>query len=230
MDKHLNIKEWDEDDRPREKLLAQGSGVLTDAELLAILLRSGNNGETAVELAKRILHSVNHNLYELGKVDISFLTKHFKGVGQTKAVTILAALELGRRRSLSEPSHTVEITTSRHIFQHIAPRLADLSQEEFWVLLLNRANKIIDQRRLTIGGTGRTIVEIPSILKIAIEKPAAKIVVCHNHPSGNYQPSQNDITLTNKLNNACKLLEITFIDHVIVAGSSYYSFADAGLL
>lgn len=228
MEKRLSIKEWKEEDRPREKLIDKGSRALSDAELLAILIGSGNKDESAVELSRRILHQLNNNLNDLGKVDIAFLTQTFKGIGEAKAITILAALELGRRRKLSEATEHSKITASQDVFHLFEPLLSDLPHEEFWVLLLNRANKIIGQSRLSQGGTGQTVVEIPQILKIAIDKLATGIIVCHNHPSGNLDPSPQDIQITSKLMEACKIIGIDLLDHLIVAHQHYYSFADNG--
>jgi len=230
MDNHLSIKTWKEEDRPREKLLTQGANALSDAELLAIIIGSGNLNETAVELSRRILHSVGSNLDELGKLTIPSLIKNFKGIGSAKAITITAALELGRRRKISQPETKPKVLESKHVFDIFYQKMADLPYEEFWMLTLNRANKITGQIRLTQGGTAQTVVEIPMILKIAIEKLASNIIVCHNHPSGNIDPSQQDINITKKLAAACKLMDINFLDHLIIGNNTYYSFADEGCL
>ncbi len=230
MEKRLSIKEWKEEDRPREKLIDKGSRALSDAELLAILIGSGNKNESAVELSRRILHQLNNNLNELGKVDIAFLTQTFKGIGEAKAITILAALELGRRRKLSEGAARSNITASLDVFHVFEPLLSDLPHEEFWVLLLNRANKIIGQTCLSQGGTGQTVVEIPQILKIAIDKLATGIIVCHNHPSGNLDPSPQDIQITSKLTEACKIIGIDLLDHLIVGDNCYTSLKEKGIL
>ncbi|MBB3187926.1 RadC family protein [Microbacter margulisiae] len=228
MEKRLSIKDWKEEDRPREKLIDKGSRALSDAELLAILIGSGNKEESAVELSRRILHQLNNSLDDLGKVDIPFLTKSFKGIGEAKAITILAALELGRRRKLSEATERTKISESQDVFHVFEPLLSDIPHEEFWVLLLNRANKIIGQTRLSQGGTGQTVVEIPQILKFAIDKLATGIIVCHNHPSGNTEPSTQDMQITTKLAEACKIMSISLLDHLIIAHHQYYSFADNG--
>ena len=216
MDRHLNIKEWKEEDRPREKFLLKGCQCLSDAELLSILIGSGNANESAVALAQRILHSVDDNLDELGKLDIQSLIKNFKGIGYAKAITIAAALELGRRRKLVQPAEKQKVLASEDVFEILHSKMADLPHEEFWMLLLNRANKVIAQVKLTQGGTGQTVVEVPLVLKTAIDKLAAGIIVGHNHPSGNTEPSQQDIQITNKLAAACKIVDISLLDHLII--------------
>ncbi len=230
MNKHLNIKEWKEEDRPREKFLLKGAQSLSDAELLAIIIGSGNARESAVELSQRILHSVEYNLDELGKQSIQSLIKNFKGIGSVKAITIAAAMELGRRRKVAQPAEKKKVLASEDVFEVLHSKMADLPHEEFWMLLLNRANKIIGQVKLTQGGTGQTVVEIPLVLKTAIDKLAAGIIVGHNHPSGNIEPSQQDIKITQKLSEACKIVDISFLDHLIIGHKNYYSFADNGML
>jgi DNA repair protein RadC len=230
MTQRLRIKDWSEDERPREKLMKQGGRSLSDAELLAILIASGNDRETAVELSRRILHSCGNNLDELGKIEIGTLIKNFKGIGEAKAITIAAALELGRRRKSAEPADRLKITSSSEVFDFFYPTLRDLQQEEFWMILLNRANRVIAHTRLTQGGTGQTVVEIPLVLKTAISHLANSIIVCHNHPSGNTTPSQADTAITQKLASACKAIDISLLDHIIIGGGSYYSFADSGLI
>ncbi len=230
MDKHLNIKEWNIEDRPREKFLAKGSQSLSDAELLGILLGSGNAHESAVGLAQRILHSVDNNLDELGKLEIQHLIKNFNGIGTAKAITIAAALELGRRRKLASPADKKQVLASKDAFEILHPKIADIPHEEFWMLILNRANKITHQIKVTQGGTGQTVVEIPLILKTAIDKLASGIIVGHNHPSGNIKPSQQDIKITQQLAAACKIVDIKLLDHLIVGHQNYYSFADNELL
>lgn len=230
MNQHLNIKDWNEEDRPREKFIKKGAESLSDSELLAILIGSGNADESAVGLAQRILHSAGNNLDELGKLGIQTLINNFKGIGQAKAITIAAALELGRRRKLSVLPEKQKVRTSQEIFSLLQPQMADLLHEEFWVVLLNRANKIIGQVRLTRGGTGQTVVEVPLVLKTAIDKLASAIIVAHNHPSGSTEPSQQDIQITQKLAAACKIMDISLLDHLIIGHRSYYSFADEGRL
>jgi DNA repair protein RadC len=225
----LTIKLWAEDDRPREKLLLKGKRTLSDAELLAILIGSGSRNETAVELCKRILQSVNNNLNELAKLSVSDLQK-FKGIGEAKAIAIAAALELGSRREVSEIVKRDVITCSKDIYQLMKGNLADLPHEEFWVLYLNRANKVIEKFALSRGGVSGTVADSKIIYKRALEILASSVILVHNHPSGNLKPSQQDITLTKQLKEAGKLLDINVLDHVIISEQGYYSFADEGAM
>lgn len=225
----LSIKNWALEDRPREKLLAKGISSLSNAELIAILIGSGSKDESAVELSKIILNKVKNNLNELGKLTVNDLQAN-KGIGEAKAITIIAALELGRRRKLADILIKNKITSSKDVFELFQPNLADLPYEEFWILLLNRSNKIIDKRKISQGGTSGTVIDVKLILKDAIEKLATSIILCHNHPSGNTQPSEKDISITNKLKEAAKIMEIPVLDHIIITDSSYYSFADEGIL
>lgn len=222
----LNIKDWAEEDRPREKMLLKGVSSLSDAELLGILIASGNKNETAVELAQRILHSVSNNLNSLGKLTIKDLIKNFNGIGEAKAITIVAALELGRRRKLSEGTVQPQIRTSIDVFELMHPILADLPHEEVWVLLLNRANKVIKKLQVSKGGITGTVIDIRLIVKEALDSLATAMILCHNHPSGNTQPSGEDDSITLKLKEAGKLMEITLLDHVIVCDQGYYSYQD----
>lgn len=224
-----SIKNWAEDDRPREKLLSKGIDSLSDAELIAILIGSGNRNESAVELAKRILLEYKNNLNELGKATVNDLQK-FKGIGEAKAISVISALGLGKRRKTQGVIEKKQVKSSKTVFEIFANKLGDLPYEEFWLVILNRANKIIDMKRISSGGISGTVTDIRIILKIAIEKTASSIIVCHNHPSGNIKPSNSDIQITNKLKNASELVEIPLLDHVIVSDSDYYSFADEGLL
>ncbi len=225
----LTIKAWAEEDRPREKLLTKGAQSLSDAELLAILLRSGSRDETVVSLAQRVLHSCENNLSELGRRSLPTLTQ-FKGLGEAKALTIIAALELGRRRQLSSIKDRPQVRSSRDAYQAIAPILADLPHEEFWILLLNRSNKIVSRERVSMGGVSGTVVDARIVFKRAIELLASSIILCHNHPSGNLNPSQADINLTRKLKKAGEVMDVAVIDHLIIAGDGFYSFADEGIL
>jgi len=225
----LNIKSWAEEDRPREKLLKKGAQTLSDAELLAILLRSGSREETAVGLAQRVLHGADNNLNELGRQPLSALTK-FKGLGETKALTIIAALELGRRRQLTDVKDRPQVKSSRDSYNAISPIIADLPHEEFWILMLNRANRIISRERVSVGGVTGTLVDARIVFKHALDILASSIVLCHNHPSGSLKPSQADIDLTKKMKAAGKTLDILVVDHLIVSDKGYYSFADEGLL
>ena len=226
----LGIKSWAEDDRPREKLMLKGKSNLSDAELLAILIGSGSRSETAVGLSQRILQSVQNNLQELGRKNISDLTS-FKGIGEAKAITIVAAMEIGRRRQLTNPIDRPQITGSSDAWNVIAPILMDLNHEEFWIILLNRANKVIGKEQISSGGVAGTVVDAKMIFRTALEKgPASGIILAHNHPSGNLKPSQADIDITKKLKQAGVNLDINVLDHLIIAGQSYYSFADDGAL
>ena len=227
--KNLSIKEWSLEDRPREKLLAKGISSLSDSELIAIIIGSGTKDESAVQLSKRILSSVQHNLNELGKLSIDDLQKH-KGIGEAKAIGIIAALELGRRRKLTESINREKITSSQDIFQIFHPVLADLPHEEFWILLLNRSNKIVDRQKISQGGISGTVTDVRLMMKAALEKLASSIVLIHNHPSGNTKPSDADIAITQKVKESGKLMDITLLDHIVVTDGGYFSFADEGLL
>jgi len=227
---NLTIKEWSPDDRPREKLLAKGVAALTDAELIAILLRSGTRSETVVEISKRVLALCNNNLNELGKIDHTQLQK-IKGIGATKAVTLTAALELGRRRSAATGTGSQPVIRSAtDVVQLMSPALCDLSHEEMWLLLLNRSGRVIERIKISQGGTGGTVADMRLMLKPAIEKLAASIVLVHNHPSGNPQPSAEDKRLTETLRQAAALFDIPLRDHVIITTGNYYSFAEQGML
>lgn len=223
------IKYWAEDDRPREKLLQKGRTILSDAELLAILISSGNKDESAVELSRRILNHVSNNLNELGKITINELIK-FKGIGEAKAVTILAALELGRRRKESDAKNKQKINSSKDAYEIMNPFVADLPHEEFWVLYLNRSNSLIEKKLISKGGVAETVVDVKIIFKPAIENLASSILLCHNHPSGNSKPSDADLRITKKISEAGKLFEINTLDHIIIYDNSYFSFADEGLI
>ncbi|MCF8335966.1 MAG: DNA repair protein RadC [Bacteroidales bacterium] len=225
----LNIKDWAVEDRPREKLIKKGVIALSDAEILALLIGSGNRNETAVELSKRILKGVDHNLNEMGRLSIHDLQK-YKGIGEAKAIAIAAAMELGKRRKLSEIVNKKQIKSSRDVYERFQPKLLDLPYEEFWVLLLNRANRIIDEQKISQGGVTGTVTDVKIILKQAIEKLATGIILCHNHPSGNIRPSKADSNITQKLKNASVYLDIQVVDHVIVGQNTYYSYADEGIL
>lgn len=223
------ITEWAESDRPREKLLEKGRGVLSDAELIGILIGSGSKNETAVELARRILSSVGNDLNALGKLNVAELCK-FNGIGEAKAISIIAALELGRRRKIVEAPQRIKINNSKSVFDAVGPQISDLLHEEFWVLYLDRSNHIIRKSNISKGGVSGTVVDARIIFKQAIENLASAIVLCHNHPSGNLKPSEEDIRITKKLKEAGKLVDIAIIDHIIIAGNNFFSFADEGLL
>lgn len=225
----ITIKSWAEEDRPREKLLSLGRRSLTDAELIAILIGSGNRQETAVELSKRILHSLDSDLDKLGRLSVNDLSK-FKGIGEAKAISIISALELGRRRKDIETPKTNQISCSKDIFNLMSRFFADLNHEEFWIVLLNRANNVLSQHLISKGGQAGTVADPKIIFQAALENHAASIILSHNHPSGNLKPSQADINLTRKLRDAGQLLDIPVLDHVIFTNTSYFSFADEGIL
>jgi len=227
-DKRLTIRDWAEDDRPREKMMRKGSQSLSDAELLAILIAIGNKNETAVELARRILNDCQENLNELAQLSIAELCKRFKGIGEAKAITITAALELGKRRKTNEILERKKVTSSKDLFDLFETQLVDLPHEEFWVGLLNGANKVIEIKRLTQGGSRQTVVDIPMLLKMALDKSAQAIVVAHNHPSGQNRPSHEDEVITRRIKTGCEAIGITLLDHIIIARGDYYSFNDEG--
>jgi len=227
--KHLNIKAWAEDDRPREKLIAKGRHALSDAELLAILLTSGNKNETAVQLAQRILNDNQNSIHQLAKLQITDLKK-FKGIGEVKAVTIAAALEIGRRRTEKIVEEKQKIISSKQAYDILKSKLTDLPYEEFWVIFMNRRNSVIRTECISRGGISGTVVDVRLILKPAIEYLASGIILSHNHPSGNLKPSHEDILLTKKVKEAAKLIDVSLQDHIIIGDGSYMSMADEGLM
>lgn len=226
---NLSIKDWNADDRPREKLLEKGLSSLSDAELIAIIIGSGNKDESAVDLSKKILNKAGNNLNELGKFSVIDLLK-FKGIGEAKAVSIVAAMELGRRRATADITDRTKIESSKDIYQLFHSLLADLPHEEFWVVLLNRSNKIIDKQKISQGGISGTVTDVRIILKLAIEKFATSLILCHNHPSGNIKPSEADISITKKIRESGTIMEIALLDHLIITDGNYFSFADEGIL
>jgi DNA repair protein RadC len=221
------IREWAEDDRPREKMLNKGRHSLSDAELIALLIGSGSRNESAVDLAKRMLRSGHDNLLELSKLGINDL-KRFKGIGEAKAVTLIAALELGKRRRSSEALERKKITSSRDAFEFFISLIGDHTYETFYILLLNRANNVIRAVQISEGGISGTVADPKKIFKIALENNSSSIILCHNHPSGNIKPSDADIRLTKKLKSGGELLDIPVLDHLIVGEERYFSFADEG--
>lgn len=227
--KKLSIKQWAIEDRPREKLLKNGFRALSNAELIAILIGSGNREESAVELSRRILSDYKNDLELLGKTSIDKL-KQFKGMGTVKAINVLAALELGKRRQLLEKNLKDKINSSEDVFRIMTLELLELEHEEFWVIFLDRSNNVIDKTKTSQGGVSGTIMDIRIILKQAIDKLASSIILVHNHPSGNLNPSQADIDITTKAKNAAQLIDVKVIDHVIIGGTRYTSFADEGLI
>jgi len=226
---NLNIKSWAEEDRPREKLLLKGRNSLSDAELIAILISSGNKTETAVELSKKILSSINNDLNLLGKLSVSDLMQ-FNGIGEAKAISIIAALELGRRRKNSISVKKPIITSSQNAFEVIEHVLSDLSHEEFWVIYLNRRNEVIKKEFISKGGISGTIADIKIIFKTAFDTLSSAIILCHNHPSGNLKPSQADIQLTKKVKETANIMDVLVIDHLIIGDKKYFSFADEKIL
>lgn len=226
----FSIKSWAEGDRPREKLMLKGKAALSDAELLAILIGSGNREESAVELAQRILSDSKNKLNELGRISVNHLIKNYKGIGEAKAVSIVAALELGRRRRGEEALKRKKITSSKTVFEVLQPVIGDLNHEEFWILYLNNSNKILQKRRLSKGGITGTLVDVRLTYRNALEIGATSLILAHNHPSGTLKPSQPDINLTKKLKNAGESLDIKVLDHLIITQNSYFSFVDEGIL
>jgi DNA repair protein RadC len=225
----ITIKAWAEEDRPREKLVLQGRRSLSDAELIAILLGSGSRSESAVDLSKRILHACENDLNQLARLSIAELSK-FKGIGEAKAISIIAALELGRRRKDTFSREKVQVSTSIDVYESIASRFRDLNHEEFWIIVLNRANKITSSHLISKGGQAGTIADPKIIFNTALENHAASIILAHNHPSGNLKPSQADLDLTRKLRSAGRFLDIPVLDHLIITDHGFLSFADEGIL
>ena len=224
---HFAISSWSEDDRPREKLMLKGKSALSDAELIAILIGSGSRNESAVDLSKRILASAD-NLNVLGKMSVSQLM-NFKGIGEAKAITIISALELGRRRRAEDTAELTKITSSKLVFEIMQPIIGELAHEEFWVLFLNNSNKVISKSQLSKGGLTGTIVDVRLVFKLALENGATGLILCHNHPSGNLQPSDADRKITKKIKQAGDSLDVKVLDHLIITETNYYSFVDQGI-
>ena len=223
------ITNWAEDDRPREKLIVKGKNVLSDAELIAILIGSGSRNESAVQLSKRILSSFDNNLNALGKLSLKQLTT-FKGIGEAKAISIIAAMELGRRRRELEVIELKQIGNSKSVFEIMQPIIGELQHEEFWILYLNYSNKVIAKSQLSKGGITGTVVDVRIVFKTALEQNATSIILSHNHPSGKLQPSEADITITKKIKLAGQQLDIPVLDHIIITEKGFYSFNDNGIL
>ena len=226
---NLPITAWAEEDRPREKLIKMGRQQLSDAELLAILIGIGNADENAVSLSRRLLSAVDNSLSRLGQLNLAEITR-FKGIGQAKALSIIAALELGRRRRDTPPPKRPRITGSSDVYQYVLTFLQDIPHEEFWVLYLNRSNLVVKSELISKGGVAGTVVDTKIIFKAAIECLANAIILCHNHPSGNPKPSDPDLQITKKIKEIGKIMEIPVLDHIICCDHDYYSFADQGLL
>ncbi|CAA0144075.1 RadC family protein [Tenacibaculum maritimum] len=227
--KKLTIKSWALDDRPREKLLAKGQSNLSDTELIAILIGSGNRKETAVALSQRILQSVGNNLRKLARLSVAELTK-FNGIGEAKAISIITALELGRRRQFENALKKTKIMSSSDVFKLMRPIIGDLEYEEFWVLYLNNSNKVLAKHKISKGGLTATLVDVRPLYKRALELSCIGMIVCHNHPSGRVKPSESDIKITKKIKEAGTFLDIKLLDHLIIAEKIYFSFADEGIL
>lgn len=226
----LSIKEWAEEDRPREKLLLKGPSALSNSELLAILIGSGNREMSAVELGKRILQQVGNDLNLLGKMDVSDFTRQFKGIGPAKAVTLIAALELGRRRKSIKGKVRKIISSSRDGYHFLFPILSDLNHEETWALLTDRSNQVVTTMQVSRGGISGTVVDVRLVLREALNHYASGIILGHNHPSGNCRPSPQDTHITKKLKEAAQWMDITLLDHIIVGGDHYFSYADEGII
>jgi len=229
MEKGLNILKWAEEDRPREKLLSKGKAALSDAELIAILIGSGSRELSAVDLSKKILSHSNNDLNTLAKQSVNEL-QQFKGIGEAKAISIVSALELGRRRKIFESPKKIKISNSKDAYELMKPELMDQPVEQFWVIMLKRNNEVIQKRVISLGGVSGTVADPKVIFKKALEDLASGIILIHNHPSGNLRASQADIKLTEKLKNAGSLLEIPVLDHIIFTDDGYYSFADENLI
>jgi len=225
----ISIKSWAEEDRPREKLSVQGRRALTDAELIAILIGSGSRTESAVELSKRILHHYDNDLNKLAKASIQELS-NFRGIGEAKAISIIAALEIGRRRNETETKAIETIMSSKDAYNMMHRHLIDLNHEEFWIILLGRSSKILGKELISKGGLSGTVADPKIIFHIALQHQASGIILIHNHPSGNLKPSQSDISLTKKLSEAGRMLDIQIFDHLIISDNGYFSFGDESLL
>tara|TARA_R110000868_G_scaffold65177_2_gene195338 strand:- start:879 stop:1571 length:693 start_codon:yes stop_codon:yes gene_type:complete len=227
---HTNfpITNWSEDDKPREKLMLKGKAALSDAELIAILIGSGSRNESAVELSKRILKSVDNNLNALGKLSIAQLML-FKGIGEAKAISIIAAMELGRRRRTEDILELTKVTSSKVVFEIMQPIIGELPHEEFWIVYLNNSNKILSKAQLSKGGITGTLVDVRIVFKSALELGATGLILCHNHPSGTLVPSEADKQITKKLKSAGDSLEIKVLDHLIITETNYFSFVDEGI-
>jgi len=225
----ISIKQWAEEDRPREKLLLKGRSALTEAELIGILLGSGTKALSAVDLAKQILASVNNNLNQLAKLSVKDLMK-FNGIGEAKAISIVSALELGRRRKAEEVITRLKIQSSKQAYDLISGDLADLQHEEFWIILLKRNSEVIKKVRISTGGVAGTVADVRMIFKHGLEELASSVILVHNHPSGGLKPSNQDVQLTKRMKEAGKLLDITVVDHLIYTDTGYFSFADEGVL
>jgi DNA repair protein RadC len=228
--KHLTLREWSEEDRPREKMMQKGVTALTDSELLAILIGSGSRHESAVELARRIMAGCSHNINELARRSVVELCRDYKGIGEAKAISIVASLELGKRRNTKDMAERRKISSSMELHAVFEPELIDLPHEEFWVAYMDNGNNVLDVRRLTQGGIQHTVVDVPMLLKNALERGSVCVAVAHNHPSGQNFPSREDEKITQKIKTGCEAVGLRLLDHIIVARGNYYSFCDEGKL
>jgi len=226
---HTTIKDWSVEDRPREKLLKSGVQTLSNAELIALLIGSGTREASAVHVARNILASAGNNLQELAKLTTDDLLK-IKGIGTARAITLLAALELGKRKNSSYNGEAVMIKNSQTAYEVLVPTLGGLQHEEFWIIILNRAHKVIKTEKISQGGLTGTVIDTRMILKHALDKRATSLIIAHNHPSGNRKPSDADVKITRKIKNAAEIMDIQVLDHIIVAGDHYFSFADEGVM
>ena len=226
---YLNIKNWAEEDRPREKLLLKGKAALSDAELIGILIASGTKNKSAIDVAREVLNTVNNDLNALAKLTVKDLMK-FTGIGQVKAITIISALELGRRKKETLPGKLAQVSNSKKVYHVIRPHLEDLKHEEFWILILNKQNQVVKKQLISSGGVDGTVADPKMIFHAALQELASSIVLIHNHPSGSLKPSQSDINLTKNLKETGNMLQIPVTDHVIYTDNGYFSFVDEGLL
>lgn len=226
---HLPIKSWALEDRPREKLMQKGISALSDTELIAVLLGNGHKNQSALDLARALLMEANQSLHILAQRDLNDLMK-MRGIGPAKAISIMAAIELGRRRTQQQLEEVVTITSSSDVAGYFVSKLGDLPHEEFWVIYLNRANRVIFTQRLSQGGIAGTVIDIRILMKEALSRLASSMIVCHNHPSGNLKPSSQDIAITMKIRDASKLIDVPLLDHLVVSNAGFYSFADEGIL
>ena len=227
--KNTTIKEWSVEDRPREKLLKSGVQSLSNAELIALLIGSGTKEINAVDLSRNLLASVSNNLHEFSRLGPVDLVK-IKGIGTAKAITLIAAIELGSRKNNSYAEEKVSIKNSQTAYEMLYPVIGELEHEEFWIIILNRAHKVIKTEKISQGGLTGTVIDTRMILKHALDKRATSLIISHNHPSGNKTPSEADINITKKIKNAAEIMDINVLDHIIIAGKNYYSFADEGLM
>jgi DNA repair protein RadC len=229
MEDFKSIKTWSPDDRPREKMLNKGATALSDAELLAILIGTGTREESALDIARKILNSIQHDLQSLGKMGLKDLIR-FHGMGQAKAVTMLAAIELGKRRRAVEFKQVSKVRSSREVYERFLEYMSNLKHEEFWLMCLSRSQQVLSMNKIGEGGLTATVADPKKVFRIALENNAACIIVAHNHPSGNLQPSQEDNKLTNRLRENGNLMDCPLLDHLVVTDNGYYSYADEGAL